>query len=109
MKILKKDGIVFLINAIIFVGVLTLDINALYTIALILGLLVSYFFFKQVYSSQNILKIKNIAVDNVTGIILTFLFAFNLVLSWNKLSWLQIAYIILFCLIQILNTQIYRT
>jgi hypothetical protein len=111
MQVLKRDGIIYIINGILFAIVYALKAPFFqFTIGLLVALLlVSYFLYpKQNYSGANIFKLKSYKITNVNGTILMFLFSINLLLSWEVLGWVEILYVITFCIIQWMITDIVK-
>lgn len=107
MNYLHKNGIVFLANAAAFTIVVSLKPPFFigWMSALLLALIASYFFFsQQTYSEWNTINLGAHKVSNVNGLMLVFLFLVNVLSSWDYLDWMEITYVIVLCVIQLLIT-----
>lgn len=104
----NKNGIVYLINAIIFVILMYSELRGGFFITgcLTVGLIASYFLFESENSKSNILKMGSFELVHLNGFILFFLFSLNLVLSWRELALVETMYVIVFCCIQLLSIKI---
>lgn len=108
MMVLKKDGIVFLLNAILFAILFYFKVPffPIWIGMLAVILLGSYFLYsKQYFSNENIFIVSKFRISNVSGLVLAFLFSLNLLLSWSVLDWITISYVLIFSVIQLMITD----
>lgn len=107
MFLLKRDGFIYLLNAAVFVFIFRSDIKFYngWLIAITILLIISAVLFKQRYSNRNTFTLGS-RRNNSWGIILSFLFLFNLVLLWEEFVLMEIVYVIVFSLVQIFETRI---
>ena len=105
MSLFKNNGIIFLINAIIFTVVAYLEPRFLpfWIGILVVSLATTYLLFpRQTFSRNNIIKFRAHRVPNLNGLILTFLFLVNVISSWDHLGRIAILYVVIFSVVQIL-------
>lgn len=107
MFLLKRDGYIYLLNAAVFVFIFRSDIEFYngWIIAITILLITSGLLFKQNYSKSNTFTLGS-RRNNLSGIILSFLFLFNLVLLWEEFVLMEIVYVIVFSLVQVFETSI---
>ena len=101
MFLLKRDGFIYLLNAVVFVFIFRSDIEFYngWIIAITILLITSGLLFKQNYSKSNTFTLGS-RRNNLSGIILSFLFLFNLVLLWEEFVLMEVVYVIVFSLVQ---------
>lgn len=107
MILLKRDGFIYLLNAVVFVFIFRSDIEFynLWIIAITVLLIISGILFKQHYSNRNTFTLGS-RRNNSWGIILSCLFLFNLVLLWEEFVLMEVVYVIVFSLVQVFETRI---
>lgn len=111
LKILKNNGIAYLINGGVFALAMHFLKPPYYEVCvglLIFGLLITYLTFpKQKYAKHNIVKLSaSYAITNISGLVLACLFMQNTILFWDGLRWFEILYVLALCIIQLLITKV---
>jgi hypothetical protein len=106
---LKKDGAIFIINLGLFVIILNATSNVIYTSVLIICLILSYLFFKQTYSKNNILTVYKYKIVNIHGLTAFSMLSLQLSGTWIYLESIERTYLIIFCIIQLLSIKLLRT
>ena len=102
MKKVLNNGLLYFINALFFIHAYSLNENYIYVIILMLFLMSSFLLYKSEYSLNNIFIFGNRRIENIGGIILSFLFLFNLILFWGEFKTISKLYIVLFVIIQMI-------
>jgi 4-hydroxybenzoate polyprenyltransferase len=107
----QKNAFIYLANILLFSLIFILEPHgADFGIGfLILLLIMSFIFVKQIHTKRNIWQIKNFQVVNINSLIMLILFGNLLLLHWSKFQNMEKIYLIGFCLIQIALIQIDKT
>lgn len=107
----QKNSSIYLANIILFSLIFIFKpYGADFGIGFLLLLLIlSFIFVKQIHTKRNIWQIKSFQIVNINSLILLLLFGNLLLLHWSEYQTMEKVYLIVFCLIQIALIQIDKT
>ena len=108
-SVFKNNGIVFLINGLLFLILYSPGLpESNWIFGVLLGLLIVSFllFSKQDFSEENSISIGKLRIVNIVGLWVVGIILFTLVTLWSYFDIALIIYFSVFCIIQVLISSI---